>query len=289
MNLRGLKQDKIIEENNTDNSSFFKFYKDGIGFNNYSVRLSNFSFNNIPKNLALLTSFAINVGVASANRGVAAGDIVINKCITVVNQLNNMNHLFHYCVETNDDPHNVLFFKKHISIDSKLFLDAILNNTCNATYVPERQNEYRDLTFKTIYARPECDKFLKFFCDNYIPDISLLRDTSQPNIFFAETENCLKKLIDEVYAISVRDNDAEKEKILNAGKQLLEECAESLQEASPYLLPAIGLFSVGYYAYNKYKNSAKNQSNNSSDHSNKVKELTHKQSEHRHSRKRKRH
>jgi hypothetical protein len=76
----------------TKNSSYFTLYNDGIGFNGYSVRLSNFSFNNIPKNLALLTGLTINIGVA-------AESLVTKKCFTVVNTLNEMNHLFYYCVE----------------------------------------------------------------------------------------------------------------------------------------------------------------------------------------------
>ncbi|MDX1901222.1 MAG: U-box domain-containing protein [Gammaproteobacteria bacterium] len=47
-------------------SSFFKVYNDGIGFKNYSIRLSNFSFKNIPYNFIRAMSWVASLKSISA-------------------------------------------------------------------------------------------------------------------------------------------------------------------------------------------------------------------------------
>ena len=229
------------------NSSYFTLYNDGVGFNNgYSIRLSNFSFNNIPKNLALLTSFAINIGIAAANK---CRD---TKYFTVVNQLNGMNYLFHYGVETPTDNESSCFT---VPVDLKPFIDAIANHTCNAIYVADRQNEYEDMFFKTIYSLPDN----RFFT---VRDIFLKRDISQANPIFGASEDCLKKLVDETYKVAVNASEAALEAARQHKEEMVEACVESLKTAAPYLL-TVGLFSAGYYAYSSYKNNTQNQTKSS--------------------------
>lgn len=237
--LNRKKQKKIISnpQNNLKNSnttqlnnssSFFKVYKDGIGFKNYSVRLSNFSVNNTIANFARLAYWTVSIGSVisiksfATNVGLASSD-----------------ERTHYKVSAN-------------AIYSALFIRNVFNGKCDVNYDQSRQDEYAGLQCKQIYS---IDLYLSsspnYYTDHRVDRVTLCRGYLQP--IYQITENCLKGLVNETahdWKTTLIEMDLQR-------KQLH---WEYLVNSTPYLLTAaglVGLFAAGWQInkWHQYRNS----------------------------------
>jgi hypothetical protein len=164
MNNRKIDISDISNQNKTINSSFFKLYYDGIGFNGYSVRLSNFSLNNIPTNMTRLATCSVGMlSVMGDMIGISlAEDKDIRYKITVP------------------------------TVRAELIHDEISKGRCHMKYDASVQENFIHLACEPIvHPRWSLGEI-----------VTLCRGHLQPT--YQGTEECLKNLLDEALSTMIR-------------------------------------------------------------------------------------
>jgi hypothetical protein len=226
---------------NTKNNSSFEIYYDGLGFNGWSLRLSNFSLNDVAKNLTCLAGWALSLGTVAANDHYESSWID-----------------FRYIGFSSSD------WKTHYKIQASRLskygyyslapLEATISNgTCNVIFDKTMQNDYGRMNWCSddVYKKEHLDW-------SGASKIAFTRIYKQP--ILEQTETCLKGVIDEAFSAWLKATDTMK--IKNAEEARLR--AEAMAPYSPYLCAGLSLFAIGAAGYALHRQSQKSRNRLSS-------------------------
>jgi len=203
-------------------SSSFKLHRDGISIGGYSIRLSNFSFNNIATNMVRSAGFVVSVGVVMADTiGVTS-----------------LNGLTHYKLWGYDQ--NNLSLLPEQAFCLKFIKDALTTNRiCGVLYDASRQDEYWDMKCKLLHT-----------VGNQYRYVALCRGKLQPIV--QTTEDCLKGLMNEALSAwnTVQEEERLQKKLADEERERkFNELIASITPSPATALKTVGLFAAIYASY----------------------------------------